>query len=132
MIRAENIPLLMKVLLPVGCVLVLAVVVLGMKFIAFVENSIKSSEPYTHSVRVAKQSPKVSSILGPPIDEGSPGGELTYGDGPEGSASLSIPLNGIHEKGVLSVDATMEDGAWSYHSMGFRSESGVSIDLLSE
>lgn len=104
--------------LPVGCLTSIALFIGFIALIAyFVFSAIKSSEPYEVALQTATADPAVIEQLGQPIEAaffamGSI--ELKNSDG---EADLSIPISGPKGKAILYVEATKQDGHWTYHKL---------------
>ena len=90
---------------------------------------LRQSEPYTHSLELAKTNAQVKETLGQPVQEGYYvlGDLSTRGD--EGEANLSFPIHGPHGKGSVKVNAEKRQGQWIYMRIRFVSEDGKEIDL---
>jgi hypothetical protein len=95
-----------------------AVLVLGGLFVggilAIVSVAMRSSDPYTFAVRAATHEPAVMAELGAPVEAGW----LTRGNinvaGPNGQASLAIPISGPRASGTIIVCANKAAGKWTF------------------
>ena len=119
-------------LLPAGCLGVF--VLLGFLVfagIAFVMNTLRSSDVYADALAAAEANPAVVEALGEPIK----GGFLISGDihyhGGSGEASLAIPISGPEGGATIYADAIMTEGDWAFTQLVVRiGETGERIDLL--
>jgi hypothetical protein len=104
------------------------VVSAGSVFLLF--ESLKNSEPYVMAVDKAQLSEEVQKAIGTPI---KPGwwmvGNIST-EGSNGTAELSIPLEGSKNKGAVYVKATKANNKWKPDQLSFLPEGGSAIDLL--
>jgi hypothetical protein len=91
--------------------------------------SIRTTEPYRHSVDLALKSPKVREALGEPVIVGwLPQGAVNVSEG--GEAQLYISLRGTNASATIRVNATNRDGTWKYWAIRVDTDRGERIDLL--
>lgn len=91
--------------------------------------SIRTTEPYRHSVDLALKSPKVREALGEPVTVGwLPQGAVNVSEG--GEAQLYISLRGTNASATIRVNATNRDGTWEYWAIRVDTDRGERIDLL--
>jgi hypothetical protein len=76
--------------------------------------SFASAEPVQEALELARRNPAVIEALGEPIEIGGglPGGSLSTSP-TEGSADVSLPLQGPNGKARLFVVADKEAGEWT-------------------
>ena len=90
--------------------------------------SIRTTEPYRHSVDLALKSPKVRQALGEPLTVGwLPQGNVNDSNG--GEAQLNIPLRGTNGSATIRVNGTNRDGTWKYWAIRVDTDRGEHIDL---
>ena len=95
-----------------------ALLILGALFVggilAVVGVAMRSSDPYQLAVTAATHDPSVVAELGAPVQPGW----LTTGQinvaGPNGQASLAIPISGPRASGTINVCANKAAGKWTF------------------
>jgi hypothetical protein len=103
--------------------------------ISFVFGMIHDSVPYKDAMKTARQQSQVRQHLGQPIEAGYlTTGNIHYGAGGSGKASLTIPLSGPKGEGTLYVDARRSAGQWQFQRLVFARQGGRTkrIDLLAQ
>lgn len=91
--------------------------------------AIKSSEPYTESLRRAQADPAVIADLGEPIQPGwFVQGNINLRNN-DGDADLNYTIGGPEGSAVVDVSGTKTDGVWDYDKMNVRTSQGNKIDL---
>jgi len=113
-------------------VLVLVFAVFGVGLVGLLFTGLKTSEPYTEAVELARRHPDVVEALGEPLEAGW----LTSGSisisGSSGEAEFSIPIHGPRGHGTIHVVATKEAGQWAFELLEVEIEGrNKRIDLLS-
>ena len=93
----------------IGCILA---------FVFGISGVMKNSDPYQHTVALAKNTPAVIDALGTPITEGfMPVGKINVssvnGRG-SGTAKLLITLKGPESDATITVDAEKTEDVWHY------------------
>jgi len=112
----------------VGIVVFLSILCMVISVIGSVA-AIRKTEPYTHSVELALESPQVRQALGEPVTVGW----FTQGavnDSNGGEAQMYIPLRGPNTSATIRVNATNRNGTWKYWAIRVDTEQGEHIDLL--
>jgi hypothetical protein len=95
-----------------------------------VSHMMRDSIPYQVAVDRATKNPTVQAELGAPIKVGwFTSGSINL-NGPSGSASLAIPLNGPKGEGVVYVEAKRRAGVWRYETLEFAPATGDRVPLL--
>lgn len=86
-------------------------------FVYGVFSMIGSSDVAMEAKRRAQQDPRVIEALGQPVEPGwfIQGNQQT--NGPNGSASLQIPLDGPKAEADLYVEAVKRVGRWQYRTL---------------
>lgn len=118
---------------PVGCATPLLVCGGGVTLLLmFIFGTIKSSQPYEHSLAVASADARVIAALGTPIEPAW----LVTGSidlaGARGSAELSYDLTGPNGSATVHVVAVKSAGQWTYSTLAVDVHAGAQrIDLLS-
>jgi hypothetical protein len=101
--------------LVVSSVLMLALFVGGIVW--GVSSLIRSSYPYQLAVKRATESPAVAAKLGTPLHIGwFILGNVNF-SGPEGNASLSIPVSGPSGKGDIIVVGKKHGNRWNFETL---------------
>jgi hypothetical protein len=112
-----------------------ALVVFGGLFVggivAIVGVAMRSSDPYQLAVTAATHDPSVMAELGAPVQPGW----LTKGNisvaGPNGQASLAIPVSGPRASGTINVCAEKSAGKWTFSCLNVDvAGRAAPIDLL--
>jgi hypothetical protein len=86
--------------------------------------SIRTTEPYRHSVDLALKSPKVRQALGEPLTVGwLPQGNVNDSNG--GEAQLNISLRGPNGSATIRVNGTNIDGTWKYWAIRVDTDQGA-------
>ena len=119
-----------KWLVPVGC-LTLLLVVLGavLALVYFVFGMMKQAEPYQHGLAAAAASPAVVQALGTPLHGGLMlQGQIEVSD-EDGSAELTIPIEGPRSRGKVYVVAHKQGGPWIYDVLEADIGAPARIDL---
>jgi hypothetical protein len=115
-----------------GCLSLLALLLcLGVctGLVAFVFELLKSSEPYSESLRRAQAHPDVVAALGEPIEPGwLVTGEVRLNND-AGHARLSYTVSGPRGSAAIAVIAVKDRGLWEYQQMTATLPSGERIDL---
>lgn len=128
MSRANKHNVLKNVGVSVGILLLLSIFCMGASLIGSVA-SIRTTEPYEHSVDLALQSPEVRLALGDPVTVGwFPQGSVNKANG--GDAELYIPLRGANTDATIRVNGTNVNGTWKYYAIRVDTDSGKHINLL--
>jgi hypothetical protein len=94
--------------------------------------SFASAEPVQEALEMARRNPAVLEALGEPIEIGGglPSGSLETSNA-DGSADLSVPLQGPDGKGRLYVVAEKDAGQWTLQRAEVElSDIGGRVDLL--
>jgi hypothetical protein len=92
--------------------------------------AIKSSEPFTESLRRAQSDPAVIADLGEPIQPGwIVQGNINL-ENSDGNADLNYAISGPNGSANVNVVGTKTDGVWDYDKMSVRTSQGNKIDLL--
>lgn len=118
---------------PVGCATPLLVCGGGVGLLlVFIFGSIKSSQPYKHSLAAATSDSRVIAALGTPIEPAW----LVTGSieiaGASGSAELSYDLKGPNGSATVHVVAEKAAGRWTYSTLTVDLHPGAQrVDLLS-
>ncbi len=89
--------------------------------------AMKGSEPYRTAIDHLHADSAAMTLLGQPVATGFPRGSMATTNG-EGSASLSIPVQGSSKSGVLYVEGVSSGDAWHYQRIELV-VSGQHIDL---
>jgi len=101
--------------LVVGCLLVLTLFVGGIFW--GVMSIMRASYPYQLAVKRATESPAVATKIGKPLHLGW----LITGNvnlsGPEGNASLSIPVSGPNGRGEIIVVGKKHGNHWNFETL---------------
>jgi hypothetical protein len=121
-----------KWLVPVGC-LTLLLLVLGavLVLVYFVFGMMKQAEPYQHGLAAASANPAVVQALGAPLHGGLMlQGHIEISD-EEGSAELTIPIEGPRGEGKVYVVARKRGGHWIYDVLEADIGAPARIDLRS-
>ncbi|MBI1370769.1 MAG: hypothetical protein GC162_19205 [Planctomycetes bacterium] len=114
--------------LVIGFVVFMIVVIVMM--ILLVAHIMKSSEPYTRAMALARADVRVLIALGQPIEEGfMPTGNIEV-HGSSGSADLQISLHGPDARGNLWVTAHRQQGEWTLDNVTFQSDLVPKTNLL--
>jgi hypothetical protein len=101
--------------LVVSCLSVLTLFVGGIVW--GVTSMIRASYPYQLAVKRATQSPAVAAKLGTPLHIGwFITGNVNF-KGPEGNASLSIPVSGLYGKGNIIVVGKKHGNHWNFETL---------------
>jgi hypothetical protein len=113
-------------------VLVLVFAVFGVGLVGLLFTGLKSSEPYSEALELARRNPDVVEALGEPIEAGwLASGSISIA-GSSGEAAFSIPIHGPLSRGTIHVVATKEAGQWAFESLEVEIEShSERIDLMS-
>lgn len=106
----------------------------GLFYLIFagVTSSMKTSDYYIEAMEIVQNDESVLSALGSPIE---PGWFVTGSiktSGPNGSALISIPLNGSRAEGTAHVAAEMALGRWSIEAMAVEVETSGEYIVLVE
>lgn len=90
---------------------------------------IKSSDPYTESLRQAQQNDELGDVIGQPIDAGFfVQGNINLNND-DGKADLSYTISGPDGSATVKVEGTKTDGDWTYSRMDATTDDGSVIDL---
>jgi hypothetical protein len=101
--------------LVVSCLLVLTLFVGGIVW--GVTSMIRASYPYQLAVKRATESPAVAAKIGKPLHIGwLITGNVNF-NGPEGNASLSIPVSGPNGKGDIIVVGKKHGNHWNFETL---------------
>jgi hypothetical protein len=119
-----------KWLVPVGCLTLLLVVLGGvLALVAFVFGMMKQAEPYQHGLAAASAHPAVVQALGTPLRGGLMlQGHIEVSD-EDGSAELTIPIEGPRGEGKVYVVARKQGGPWVYDVLEADIGAPARIDL---
>ncbi len=98
------------VVLVASCVLaaILCAAVFGVVIAA-----LKGSEPYRAGIDHLHADKAAMAVLGEPVTTGFPRGSISTADG-QGTATLTIPVEGTHKSGTLYVEGDSNSGQWRY------------------
>lgn len=108
---------------------VLAAIFVG-ALLYFVDKVLRSSDLYRMALADAHASPCVVARLGEPIvSKGMPSGNIDEHNG-DGSADLTIPIQGSHGKGSLHAAAARDARVWTITGLTFDPKDGPPIQLL--
>lgn len=114
--------------LVLGILVLLAILCTGMSVIGSI-STIRTSEPYKHSLDLALNSPEVRQALGEPVTVGRfTQGAVNVSNG--GVAQLYIPLHGSNDSATIRVNGTNRNGTWKYFAVRVDTDQGERIDLL--
>lgn len=93
--------------------------------------SIKSSAAYQEALDRVRASPAAVAELGEPIDGGWwINGSLQISND-EGSAEITVPVEGPSGSGELYIEAELKGGEWTYERLQLELDgSGRTLDLL--
>lgn len=92
-----------------------------------VESEMAKSGAYKLTMSTAQASPCVSGTLGLPLESGWLMSGYVTESATEGSADLSIPVEGPRGRGKLDVQADKQNGGWKIESLVFKHASTRSI-----
>jgi hypothetical protein len=107
-----------KWFVPVGCLSIVLVVVLGIAaLVTFAFGMLKHSGGYDGALRIAKANPAVVAALGTPIEDGWMVSGKINESGASGSADMAIPVSGPRGRGTVYVQATKSAGQWHYRTL---------------
>ena len=122
-----------KWFVPVGCLGILALFVLGIfGIVTIVFRAMKSSDVYREAFERAQNSPEVQAALGTPIEDGWwMSGQINVTND-TGNANIVIPISGPKGKGSIHAVATKDGGKWTYSRLEVQVEGGQTINLLGE
>ena len=106
---------------------ILAVIAIA---VAGVFTVIRKSQVFLDAMQRAQNDPRVVAALGEPVRPSwlVTGSVKTEND--NGSADLSVGIEGSKQKGRLSIVATKVDGRWNYSTLRVTPDKGDPIDLL--
>jgi hypothetical protein len=107
-----------KWVVPAGCLTLLASVaafVLLLIFLVF--GMIKSCDAYKLAVERARQDPRVAAKLGTPIEPRWYVSGSVQISGPNGTASLAIPVSGPRDAATVYVEAVKARGQWQINDL---------------
>ena len=117
---------------PVGCltpIVLFALFFAGIVF--FVFKLIRSTDVYRDSLARAQAHPEVVRRLGSPIEpKWWVLGSINV-DNDEGEADFVVPIRGPKGDGAIEVEATKNDGKWTYSRLVVDMD-GAEVDLLHE
>ncbi len=112
----------------VGILVLLSILCMVISIIGSVA-TIRTTEPYKHTVDLALRSQEVRQALGEPVTVGwFTQGAVNVSNG--GEAQLYIPLRGPNAGATIRVNATNKDGTWKYWAIRVDTDQGEHIDLL--
>jgi hypothetical protein len=114
----------MGLLLSCGC--------LGAVIVGAVTQSLRGSGAVVEAVALAKQSPEVRQALGEPIEQGLMVQGSIHSSGDQGSADITIPLDGPKADGTLRVEAYKDGNAWRFTVLQVEVPGQPPIDLIEE
>lgn len=101
--------------LVVSCLLVLTLFVGGIFWA--ITSMMRSSYPYQLAVKRATESPAVAAKIGKPLQIGwLISGNVNF-NGPEGNASLSIPVSGPNGEGEIIVVGKKHGNRWNFETL---------------
>lgn len=104
-----------KWFVPVGCLGLLALFASFVAvLVAVVFGALRSTEPVQQGLAAARSHPIVQERLGTPIELGwwlSGGVQV---NGPNGTASLMLPLSGPKRSATLYIEGTKRAGVWDF------------------
>lgn len=107
-----------KWFVPVGCLSILLLLAAFIALVmAFVFGMMKSSNPYSQALEVARSNPSVVAALGSPIEEGYFVSGKISENGPSGEAELAIPISGPRGAGTIYLEAHKSAGAWKFSTL---------------
>ncbi len=120
-----------KWVVPTGCLgLLLSCGCLGAVFIGAITQSLRGSGAVVEAVALAKQSPEVRQALGEPIEAGLMVQGSIQSSGGQGSADVTIPLDGPKADGTLRVEAYKDGETWKFTTLQVEVPGQPPIDLL--
>ena len=98
------------IVLVASCVMaaVLVAVVFGVVIAA-----LRDSEPYRAGIDHLHADTAAMTVLGEPVTAGFPRGSISTADG-QGTARLTIPVEGTHKSGTLYIQGDSTTGQWRY------------------
>lgn len=92
---------------------------------------LKNTEPATHAVELAQDSPAVKMAIGEPISMGWMVQGNVQIENQTGEANIQVPVSGPAGSGVVHLEATRQNGVWRYQKATFTADSGgPEINLL--
>jgi hypothetical protein len=121
-----------KWLVPSGCLTLLVLFGLFIGSIFYgVTSVMKNSDVYVHSLTLAKENEKVTSLIGKSIDaDGMTTGNISTTND-SGEADLTYSVKGTKGKGSIHVIAHKENNVWNYELIEFNADgSNQKINLL--
>lgn len=120
-----------KWFVPVGCLGIVALVLLGIAAVAaIVFGAMKSSDVYREALQRAQNHPEVQAVLGTPIESGWwMAGQINV-ENDTGNADITIPISGPKGKGTIHAVATKAGGRWNYSRLDVEVEGRQTINLL--
>ncbi len=115
-----------------GCAMIVALLFLvGGAIVFYIFSSVRSSEPFQHTLQAAQASPEMCQALGEPITLGWWfTGSVNWHNG-DGTAAVRIPLSGPRDSATVEVSGALTAGGpWSFDKMEATLKStGQVIDL---
>jgi hypothetical protein len=120
----KKIPLLVPVILILGCIAILAAIAGGF---ALVSKQMKSYPFYQQAITMAQNDPAVIELLGTPIEDGlfvrGTEQNFTYGGG---IGNVDTTIHGPKGKATLSIFATYDEGQpWVVMDMTIRQDKKI-------
>lgn len=114
-----------------GCVSLIVVFILFIGSIFYgVTTVLEESQPYEYALEKINQDEEITNTLGSPIEkDGMIQGSYNNNNGNK-TADMKIPISGPKGSGTLFVEATGENGDWTYNVIRVEIKDNEHIDLL--
>jgi hypothetical protein len=95
----------------VGVAVLAFVIIIFVALFFFVFSILKDSEAYRLGVEAVNKDSQAVSLLGTPINSGSPSGSISVNNG-TGNAELSFSVTGSKAHGTIHLKASKSAGTW--------------------
>lgn len=114
-----------------GCVSLIVVFIIFIGSIFYgVTTVLEESQPYEYALEKINQDEEITNLLGSPIEkDGMIQGSYNNNNGNK-TADIKIPISGPKGSGTLFVEATGENGDWTYNVIRVEIKDNEHIDLL--
>ncbi len=114
-----------------GCVSLIVVFIIFIGSIFYgVTTVLEESQPYEYALEKINQDEEITNALGSPIEkDGMIQGSYNNNNGNK-TADMKIPISGPKGSGTLFVEATGENGDWTYNVIRVEIKDNENIDLL--
>ncbi|MFT6796981.1 MAG: hypothetical protein ACJART_002129 [Maribacter sp.] len=114
-----------------GCVSLIVVFIIFIGSIFYgVTTVLEESQPYEYALEKINQDEEITNSLGSPIEkDGMIQGSYNNNNGNK-TADIKIPISGPKGSGTLFVEATGENGDWTYNVIRVEIKDNEHIDLL--